>query len=856
MKKQKRLTAENNKQAEAPQSNKKLTGESGTAKPEASEVRLVGDDKPSATTETSPEQTPHGATLNERIQNSTLAGGLKKIPDGFDDNDGDWQVINSPNFFERLYLDVQSYQKITPEMVESNYQILKAFWQQKISIMHTGANKIKIIRKYAGPGGSERTVTLFPKQLDEALMRLSAPNGIETYYFELQETRQREIQEKVDPMFALALKDKVLEPAEEVEIRNFCRNHSDLSEAEIDELIEKYLKETGSTRGQGGSGVSEAERILFYQIKKKLSDKLLATEEESDLLEDLEEYKISNERYEELVRQALREIDGSERQNTLDQDKIIFSSFYFSLLRDHSLSANDELPEAAKEKLMHRDSSQTEFFPLSQSTRKLLIQETTQRYKQELQAEKEKFYEEAVSKLDYYDGHIEAAQKMRQDKTYVLLLPKMRDEIIEKTKEEFIEQQTSTFTQAVKKYFQIQKWSISEDESERFVAVPDQLPHTKELRYDWLDKDQRMVLFDEVTQWAAEQHQQEIFLIRERISSELKQYIYGLPVPLQLEIENDSGYYLSIKERQNIFVELEKKSRLKAEKLFHRRVKKALVFGTLIPEVEEKLLKTGQEELLLTAEKNEKSFSVKTAPEIIENHRFSFRKVMTEQVQKIAEEKRLDDKIILEYNLDYQAYISRKDFDAFLDQFQPADKKERKTIETVFKEFTKDTGLYITSPKSAQDFDGILEDAMAKTSSSYRFGLRRWLTPDFEKNMIKLGAAYGVDQQAVEVKISEIRSQYSKWTLPKWSRFFIWFFTIVGGTALIRAIFSIFGYQELIFVGGPLEPIQKPDYLSWLNFEQAVILSQNEYLWLPLSVIFFVLLFLILVPGIRTVKKY
>lgn len=848
MKKKKRLTADSVK-PESEKGKKKLTSDSSDSPASAEKGEGKKLTREEAQLDTQPASAPQpplseeiqGEILHERIHFSTLAGGLTKIPDNFNDSDGDWVVIKSKdNPFECLYLDYREYEKITREMVERNYRILSEFWQDKIRVMDQGATRVVIIQKYAGPEGSDRTVRNYPNILKQAYERLSQPNGIEHSYYEIEKCRQEMIRKDVEPFILLALKDKVLEPSEEVDIKNYCRTKTDLSEKEIDELIEEYLKKTNSIRGEGGGGIGGPERVFFNFIKGKLKDKFLTIEEEEELIASTQDSPISPQRYEELVLKALHEIDESEREKTFEQDKQNFRQFYYELLKDFSLTADDNLPEVATEKLVQRGKSEREFFPLNHKTRHELIQESVKKYKIDLEAEKQRFFESALQKLDRYDGHVEAKQEMLKDAQYLLLLPVMREEIIRKAMAQIIEKQANGFTEAAKKYYQLQHWKISQKEGEEFVAVPDQLSHTGGLRYDWLEKERRVSLFVEVMRWADEQHAREITIITEMVRNELKKHIYGLPLDLQNKIENDQGYYLDHSERREIIISLEEPHRLDAEKKFTSLVIKSLVFETLIPEVEQNLLEKGSQELLLTPEKNAVSFKVKTAREIIDSLRKTFEEILNKQVQELANSRRMEDQLIKEFNLDYTAYISQTDVESFVKRYKPADNQEKKTVRNTFEKYAGMEQLYIVPHNAKADFAALLEKTMEKASEKYKWSLKRWLTPQFEENMVKVGAAYGVPEGTVKSELNHIRGNYPQWTLPTWSKLILWFLVITGGFLLLRILVSLTGYWDWIFISGPVKHYELNELIETIDINSAWRISRGGT-WLLTAIVFIIL---------------
>ncbi|MBK7957606.1 MAG: hypothetical protein IPK03_05510 [Bacteroidetes bacterium] len=81
-------------------------------------------------------ESPHTliGTLKERIALSTKSGGLERVPQNFEDKKeegGDWVTVNSEDCFEVLYLDFRQHEKITPEIVHKNYEVITNFWKEK-----------------------------------------------------------------------------------------------------------------------------------------------------------------------------------------------------------------------------------------------------------------------------------------------------------------------------------------------------------------------------------------------------------------------------------------------------------------------------------------------------------------------------------------------------------------------------------------------------------------------------------------------------------------------------------------------------------------------------------------------------
>lgn len=194
-------------------------------------------------------------TLKERITFSTKAGGLDKIPDGFDDPAGDWRVINSDNPFEVLYIDYRLINLITPTLAEKNYLALKAFWKQKSELLNTGANRIAFKNKY-GDG----TVEMSLEKLEKTWQKLNSSDGIKNYYNEINNRRIHLGEKKILEHIGTSLKKKRIE-SEDIDFCISKKQEYDLNENEIAEFIEKQIKQLNLKPYNQASGTSALERI-------------------------------------------------------------------------------------------------------------------------------------------------------------------------------------------------------------------------------------------------------------------------------------------------------------------------------------------------------------------------------------------------------------------------------------------------------------------------------------------------------------------------------------------------------------------------------------------------------------------
>jgi len=195
-------------------------------------------------------------TVEERIIISTESGGLNILPANYDEQYGDWAVINSTDPFKILYLDYKQYVFIKPSLVENNYNILLSFWRDKIGVMNTGGNRVAFKNKY-GEGTVENSL----HKLKIAFDKLKTEKGIEDYYFEVNNERLRngenEIMDSIEQMMVDGITDK-----SEIKIC-FSRglNH-DLSNDETAVIINKYIEKLGFKPYGKISGNSLLERLL------------------------------------------------------------------------------------------------------------------------------------------------------------------------------------------------------------------------------------------------------------------------------------------------------------------------------------------------------------------------------------------------------------------------------------------------------------------------------------------------------------------------------------------------------------------------------------------------------------------
>ena len=175
------------------------------------------------------------STLNNRISMSTESGGLKSVPIGFDDLEGDWVVINSKNPFEVLYLDYKQYKFLSPDVVKENYRILESFWKEKVGLMNTGGNRVAFKNKY-GDGTIESSLL----RVKRAFEKISTDSGIQQYYLEINNERLKNGEESLKETIEDMLLDGVAD-RDEIEARLTRGLKYDLSQEETAIIVKKHI---------------------------------------------------------------------------------------------------------------------------------------------------------------------------------------------------------------------------------------------------------------------------------------------------------------------------------------------------------------------------------------------------------------------------------------------------------------------------------------------------------------------------------------------------------------------------------------------------------------------------------------
>lgn len=125
-------------------------------------------------------------TRKDRITSATKEKGLKQLSQNFGDSDGDWQIIESKNLFELLYLDHSVIISVNPEIVKNNYSLLIDFWKEKKNLWESGSGQL---RKSIEDRYHKINLENCVNRLDNAFSELSSIGKIDTYYNKLEKER-------------------------------------------------------------------------------------------------------------------------------------------------------------------------------------------------------------------------------------------------------------------------------------------------------------------------------------------------------------------------------------------------------------------------------------------------------------------------------------------------------------------------------------------------------------------------------------------------------------------------------------------------------------------------------------------
>lgn len=206
-------------------------------------------------------------TRKERIASATEEKGLKSLTQNFGDSDGDWQIIESDNLFEVLFLDYNQIISINPEVVKNNFTLLEAFWKEKKNLWESESVRKTIEDKYG-----KKNLNNCIKKLEYANEQLFTIQKINEYYLKYREQRIRIGESKLEPLFNMMLKDGEAEPSE---MENIFEEglKLDLSDEEITSIIKKILdtKEYKPYENPSGNELKEQLLSVSWMTEEKLN---------------------------------------------------------------------------------------------------------------------------------------------------------------------------------------------------------------------------------------------------------------------------------------------------------------------------------------------------------------------------------------------------------------------------------------------------------------------------------------------------------------------------------------------------------------------------------------------------------
>lgn len=207
-------------------------------------------------------------TRKERIALSTKDKGLKEIPQNFGESNGDWQVIESDQYFELLYIDSKNHKDITPELVQNNYKIIKAFWEEKKNYWESGSSQIRenIERRY-----NKKNLENCLSKLDEAYNQLNSSEKIYEYTIKIEIERLEKAKSSLSVEFNKLVRDGDLSDTD-FETLLEMKNEIDLSDNEIKGVLLELLKgkELFPVKYQKGKGWIKENVYLLKENPDKI----------------------------------------------------------------------------------------------------------------------------------------------------------------------------------------------------------------------------------------------------------------------------------------------------------------------------------------------------------------------------------------------------------------------------------------------------------------------------------------------------------------------------------------------------------------------------------------------------------
>ncbi|MGI4870728.1 MAG: hypothetical protein ACRYFX_06050 [Janthinobacterium lividum] len=197
----------------------------------------AGDPAPAA--ETPVQQPTATTTLAQRLASATLAGGLTKVPETYDDghNGNDWQTLLDDDVFTQLYLAAPLYAQITDAQVAANKTVLENFWQAKLRRLTTGDRELEEIYR---PG----TVKQAQARLDAAAAALATATGRAACFTELDRRRRAAATAHLERYIRPQLLNKIMRP-EAIRLAVEEGEKAGFTLAEAEQYVPDYLRQAG-----------------------------------------------------------------------------------------------------------------------------------------------------------------------------------------------------------------------------------------------------------------------------------------------------------------------------------------------------------------------------------------------------------------------------------------------------------------------------------------------------------------------------------------------------------------------------------------------------------------------------------
>ncbi len=222
---------------------------------------VTGTKAPISPGEDPPKGSQAVSSLEDRIAQTTAAGGLTELPAGFGDPRGGWETVRSDNPFTVLFVDGGQAHRVTPEITSRHRDLLQRFWQEKLRSMSQGAARVSILHKYGGAEESERVIRGYPEAIERAYQKLATRDGIDSAYRTLVRERESQVLTRVDEKLDDYLVDFVLQPDELRALLAFAEREGIAPDAVL-EHVQERLRILGYVPEHEPSGETKESRFL------------------------------------------------------------------------------------------------------------------------------------------------------------------------------------------------------------------------------------------------------------------------------------------------------------------------------------------------------------------------------------------------------------------------------------------------------------------------------------------------------------------------------------------------------------------------------------------------------------------